>query len=826
MINPRWRKVLRDLWRQPVRTFLVVLSIAAGVGSVGAVAHMHAIVSRDLALSYAEVRPASAILYTDDAFDDELVRSVRRLPGIADAEGRRSVLLRFKTGPEREWQLIELFVLPDDGETRVSKVRPEPVFDPDPALWMGGTWPPPRRAIVLERTSLLVGYLGLTRARLNDRITIETVDGRLRDVRLAGLAYDFARIPATFAGRAYGYVDHETLEWLGGETGYNELYLAIGDERNPASVRQVAERVRDHVERAGVAVTRLDIATPGKLPLDNYFQAITLILGALGALALLLSVLLVTNTVSALLAQQMRQIGVMKAIGARTDQIAGLYAAYALAFGTLALPLALPLARVATVRFVAFLAYFLNFKLGEVTLPAGIVALQVALGLVVPLLAALAPVLNGAQLTVREAIAGQREERRKQGMRATRSTWEQEQRAGFWSLVTRRVAAVVPRPVLLSLRNTFRRRVRLVLTLTTLTLAGAIVIAVLSVRNSMFATFEQLMAASNHDVQASFIRPYRTAQAERIARQLPDVTHVESWGDAMVYRMRPDGSEGPAIGLMAPPAMTRLFLPEVVEGRWLLPDDDNALVISADVRSVEPDLRVGQNLILKIGNRETAWRIVGVVRGMLGIPVLYADQQSLARATGNVGRTREVRIVTATHDPALQQQVAAALQDALEDAGLRVAVVQTRAEQREQSATLFNIIISFLLTMAVLLAVVGGLGLMGTMSLNVIERTREIGVMRAIGASNAALYRIVIGEGITIGLFSAVVGAALATPLGYMLSRGVGIAFFQVPLSYHFAFDGVALWLAAAVGIGALASLAPARAAAALTVRDTLTYDG
>ena len=128
--------------------------------------------------------------------------------------------------------------------------------------------------------------------------------------------------------------------------------------------------------------------------------------------------------------------------------------------------------------------------------------------------------------------------------------------------------------------------------------------------------------------------------------------------------------------------------------------------------------------------------------------------------------------------------------------------------------------------MAVLLATVGGLGLMGTMSLNVIERTREIGVMRAIGASNRSLYQVIVGEGLTIGLISAAIAALLAAPLGYLLSIGVGLAFFQVPLSYQFAFDGVAIWVALAAGIGAAASAIPARSAARLTVCDTLAYDG
>jgi putative ABC transport system permease protein len=222
-------------------------------------------------------------------------------------------------------------------------------------------------------------------------------------------------MPATFTGRAYGYVDRETLEWLGGAPGYNQLYLLADNRTDAASVRQVADQVRSHMERAGVRVVRVDVARPGELPLQNYFQAIIVVLGSLGVLALFLSVLLVTNTIAALLIQQTRQIGVMKAIGARPRQIVFIYAMYALVFGVLALPLALPASRAVTKAFVDFLAYFLNFKTGTFTTPAAVIGLQIGMALLTPVLAALAPVIHAARLTVREAIAGWSAERTSQG---------------------------------------------------------------------------------------------------------------------------------------------------------------------------------------------------------------------------------------------------------------------------------------------------------------------------------------------------------------------------------------------------------------------------
>jgi putative ABC transport system permease protein len=124
-----------------------------------------------------------------------------------------------------------------------------------------------------------------------------------------------------------------------------------------------------------------------------------------------------------------------------------------------------------------------------------------------------------------------------------------------------------------------------------------------------------------------------------------------------------------------------------------------------------------------------------------------------------------------------------------------------------------------------LIAIVGGLGLMGTMSINVIERTREIGVMRAVGASDGSVIQVFVVEGIFIGLLSWMVGVVLALPIGKLLSDAVGVAFLEAPLSYTFSTKGTLLWLAIVVVLASLASILPAWNASRLSVREVLAYE-
>ena len=190
-----------------------------------------------------------------------------------------------------------------------------------------------------------------------------------------------------------------------------------------------------------------------------------------------------------------------------------------------------------------------------------------------------------------------------------------------------------------------------------------------------------------------------------------------------------------------------------------------------------------------------------------------------------LARAGAVFVETEDHSAAFQDQIVKALEQRYENAGLNVNSTQTSQAERAQVENQFNVIVVFLLFMALLLALVGGIGLMGTMSLNVLERTREVGVMRAIGAANGAIRQIVIVEGMLIGLISCVTGILLAIPMSRLMSDTIGISLFQTALNYSFDLNGVWLWLILVLVLSTLASLLPAWNASNMSVREALAYE-
>jgi putative ABC transport system permease protein len=609
---------------------------------------------------------------------------------------------------------------------------------------------------------------------------------------------------------------------------FNRLYVTLSAGQNDdASLRQMAVAIKDNVDKSGIPVQQTNSYQTNQHPLASTVQAILGILLVLGVLILFLSSSLIANTLNALLNQHLRHIGVMKLVGGRRSQIFAMYIVLILAFGTIALLIAVPLGGQGAYALSAYIANMINFNLLGYRIVPLAFAIQIIVGLAVPLLAGLGPVLNGSRISVLRALSGdmlQNEKKHRMQAKARESAFERLQ-VWFSSGLARR-GVHIPRPLLISLRNTFRRRGRLMLTLFTLTMGGAIFIAVFNVRVTLHDYINSIGNYFLADVSLDFNQPYRLNEVKNTALQVPGVLAVEGWAYTSAEAMNPDGTVGETLTILAPPVGSQLVAPIMVSGRWLQTGDQKAITVSEDILAKYPGLAPGKSLRLKINGHESDWTVVGLFKfASQDGTMAYATYDAISKATQTSNNAFTYRIVTDAHTPVYQQSMSDRLEKYFRDEGYALSAARSGDSTLKSAAGSLDILVTFLLIMAILTAVVGSMGLMGTMGMNVLERTREIGIMRSIGAVDQEVMRTVIVEGMLIGGISWLIGALLSFPITYLLSDIVSQAIFQSPIAVHFTYQGFAIWLLVVLALSAVASILPARNAARLTIREVLAYE-
>jgi putative ABC transport system permease protein len=227
------------------------------------------------------------------------------------------------------------------------------------------------------------------------------------------------------------------------------------------------------------------------------------------------------------------------------------------------------------------------------------------------------------------------------------------------------------------------------------------------------------------------------------------------------------------------------------------------------------------------GQPDEDWEIVGIFRfvSMVGNPLAYADFDFIARQTNMQGQAFSFRVITEDHSLAGQLFVGNFLGDYLKARGFDVAGVAAGQQTQEDNAQSINIMVIFLLMMALLTAVVGSIGLTGTMGMNVLERTREIGVMRAIGAVDLEIIKTVVIEGIMIGWITWLIAIVVSFPISSALLNIISTAMMGSDIRLTFTMQGIAYWFGVVTALSFLASILPARNAARLTINEVLSYE-
>jgi putative ABC transport system permease protein len=645
------------------------------------------------------------------------------------------------------------------------------------------------------------------------------VDDKERLVEVNGLLYDPVVQPPSFGGPAQFYTTRDRFGHLTGDRDFNRI-LAAAPEYDEEQVTRIADQMqrkleKQEVESGGAAPNGGRVSDPSKHFFQDVMDGIFLVLGIMAGVALILGLFLVYNTINAIISQQVEQIGIMKAIGAKTWQILEIYFLNVLAYGLLALLIAVPLGMVGGWQLNVFLLNAFNAEPGAFSVPPVAIVAQVAIALLTPLLISLIPIFSGARITVREAI----------------STYGLGTGTG---LLERLLAKShrIPRLFSLTMSNTFRSKGRVFLTQISLILSGLIFMMVMSVGDSVSYTFSDfIFSILRFNVNFVFEDPERINQVEALTLAHPTVEAVEMWGlDSGSIRPagQPETDDDESVVAFGVPLPTTLYGYQLRAGRWLLPEDEKAIVLNQQLAE-DVGVGVGDWVTIDHGLKgETTWQVVGLLFDPIITSSAHVPRTAMLQELNSVGRTSSVWIQTVGEDPILEVAAARELRQLYEDHQLDISPRGVFGETTASEITAnvmgqFAVIITLLATMAVVIGVVGSIALSGTLSLNVMERRREIGVMRAIGASSGTIARLFIGEGLILGWLSWLIALPLSIPAGRLMTQALGAAL-QGEILYNYTFTGAIYWLIIITVLSVLASWFPARGATRISVRESLAY--
>jgi putative ABC transport system permease protein len=513
----------------------------------------------------------------------------------------------------------------------------------------------------------------------------------------------------------------------------------------------------------------------------------------------------VANSLAAMLARQVREIGVMKTVGARSSQIIGLYAGLVAGLASVAVLVAIPGGVGGARLFAGAIAKMLNFELTSAAVPAWVTGIQAGTGLLVPLALAAIPIRHASRTTVRETI----------DQHGTSSA-------------TPQLGSSLPIPV----RNALRRPARLALTLTLLAAGGAMFMTALNLRASWMKNLDKFRDTRSYDLEIRFQEPEGPSVVEAVRRTV-GVSSLEAWGYAPTSFARtgeidvssayPDGGHG-TFSIIGAPATTKLVRFPVMEGRWLEPADDDAVVLNHAARARAPAVKLGERLTLSLDGRPTEWRLVGVVEEIGAMATAYVTDHAFSAAADTGDRARLLRLSTAATSSEQRADILRAVDRTLVSTGAGVEQALPLAEHRTAIGDHLVILVNALMAMATVMAIVGTLGLASSMGVSVIERTRELAIMKTIGATPKRVLRDLVAEALAIGGSSWLVAVVASLPLTLYVNGLVGNLGFLAALPFVVVPGALAGWLALVLVVSILATWVPARRAAALTIREALAH--
>jgi putative ABC transport system permease protein len=609
-------------------------------------------------------------------------------------------------------------------------------------------------------------------------------------------------------------------------------------------------------------------------------QTGTLLLNVFGGLALFMGAFIIFNTFRTIVAERRRDIGMLRAIGASRRLVVGTIVAEGLIQGVLGTAIGMVagylLAAGASTAIGPMMGTFIHVEVGLPRLTPGITIISAVLGIGVTLAAGLIPALSAGHVTPLEALRPSFDTavyRRRIGTSAvvgmalvglglaalvSGTTSFIALGAVLFMVGLILVAPVLVRPLSLAFgalaalvfaregtgtlaqNNLSRNPSRAAVTASTTMIALALVVALgamtVSVSEGFLGVMRRTLGSdyilvppavaiwqNNVGANASFAGELRSIDGVdavatlRFASGAVDTAPVFSKGGGasatnLVSVLGIDPVEFPRVSALSfTKGSSADAFRQLGAGRG---------VILNPIVAAQTGLSVGDVLPLETTEGRQDYRVAGVASDFLDakIATVFISQDSLAR---DFHKTDDV-FIQLDLKPGADRAAADRAIRAAAQAYPQFSIVQG-VEYFSEMTTLFKQVFGVLYVLFVFLAIPSLLTTLNTLAISVIERTRELGMLRAVGMTRRQVGRTVLAEALLLAAFGTAFGLAAGLYLGYLLVQAMVSAGF--PVDFIFPWGGIVAAVAIGLGFGGLAAIIPARKAAGLEIVQALRYE-
>ncbi|WP_150047919.1 FtsX-like permease family protein [Methylomonas rhizoryzae] len=798
-------KLWADLRLAKSRSLLAAVNMAIGIFSVGMLFGMVALMLSNMDAAHRASQPSHINLILRGAAPVKLLQEISAVPGVAGVDTINPLPVRYRKSGSDEWLDATLMLRDDYRAQRY-----------DLTELQAGNWP---AAGQLAVENLSLAQTGLA---LGDSVEFQSASGS-QTFELSGvLRHPFVK-PPKFGGQVHFFASREAAKTFGLPAGYfRQLLVQLRPPYSAEAAAELATRLRILLaaKQAPVAVTLQQ--DPDRHWGRRFVAGINAVLQVMALASLGLAGALIFNTVAAHLAQQTEQIGVMKALGGGSLRIAWLYLSEVTLLAVAALAMAVPPALYGADWAARRLLALFNVPGGAFQVSNEAIIWMVGGGLAVPLLAALPPVWRASGMTVREALAHY-------GLPADFGANR------FDRMVEAVGARLLPTLYATALGNLFRRKTRLLLTQSVLIAAGVMLMVLCALIASLNLTLDNEAARTRYALKLSFSPDQAEDKVYAIAGSVPVVQGVSIWQRLPVeigrqgQALTQSGSLG--MQIMALPAASALYQPYIEAGRWLQADDagEHRLVLNADTAAANR-ITTGDSVDVTIDGKVQRWQVIGLYRWLAGnnfmVEPVYAPLETIRKQQGGKRLASYALLAADAEDELQEQALLWVLKQRFEAAGVMLDSYGSEAKlaQRQFSRNQFESVLGTLWGLAAMVAAIGGIGLSGTLSIGVLQRVKEIGVLRAIGAPSPAVFRLFALEGLLHGILAWSLSVPLAYRAGHPLADLLGRTMMNVELDYCFDHAAAGYWLLIVLTLSLLAAYWPARQAERLTIRECLAH--